>query len=503
MRKNKFLFPLLGMILALTLSGCGFLAGLLESEVPYPSESESIPENAKYYRSDRSKDTYYTVGKKNLYGQHYPNSLGKQNILVIPVTVKGYEKNATETNRTKIQKAFFGSEAETGWHSVKTYFNKSSFGQLNIEGEVTPWFELGLTTSQITKLEYSDYGDGGTYEVLNRAVTWAKGQGYKMKDYDLDSNGYIDCVWLVYSAPNYQNNVMLNSTFWAFTFSDYTNVNNANVNNPVPNMYAWASFDFMQEGTSVGINIDAHTYIHEHGHVMGLDDYYDYDELHMPLGGIDMQDINIGDHNAYSKIALGWSRPYVVQDECTITIKPAESSGHCILVRNPTSPYLGNGFSEYLLLELITPTGIWKQDSTYSYPSNGIKAYTKPGVRLMHVDARLVNKNNVFVTGTSSGGLVTHGYSNTPSSSYSLGTSNLRADLLALIPKNKSTYHQTTFGKNGIASNNSLFVTGDTFTVDSYSMFFKDKKLHDGTTIPYTITFENVTSTEAKITFSL
>ena len=56
---------------------------------------------------------------------------------------------------------------------------------------------------------------------------------------------------------------------------------------------------------------------------------------------------------------------------------------------------------------------------------------------------------------------------------------------------------------NKIASNNSLFVTGDTFTVDSYSMFFKDKKLHDGTTIPYTITFENVTSTEAKITFSL
>ena len=74
MRKNKFLFPLLGMILTLTLSGCGFLAGLLESEVPYPSESESIPENAKYYRSDRSKDTYYTVGKKNLYVQHYPNS---------------------------------------------------------------------------------------------------------------------------------------------------------------------------------------------------------------------------------------------------------------------------------------------------------------------------------------------------------------------------------------------------------------------------------------------
>lgn len=507
MRKKNLLFGLLTLVMALSLSGCGFFASLMAGEsdtfVPFPSEDEEIPEGSNYYRADRSNFLYEDLGDHSLYGQFFPNSLGEQKVLVIPVTVRGYEMNATELNRSRINLAFFGDSNDTGWESVKSYFYKSSFGQLNITGEVTEWFDCGMTASQITYASLEDYDDGGTYEVLNRAVDWAKTKGYDMKDYDLDKDGYIDAVWLVYSCPNYSNNNKLSDTFWAFSYVDYTNINNANVASPVPNMYAWASYDFMNEGKSVGISIDAHTYIHEHGHIMGLDDYYDYDELHMPLGGFDMQDLNVGDHNAFSKILLGWSRPYVVTGECTITIKPAANTGHCILVRDPASPYNNNGFGEYLLLELITPTGLWKQDSTYAYPTNGVKTYTAPGVRMMHCDGRLVDRNGNFASFMKSDTLYTHAYSNTPSYSRSLGTSVLRDDLLSIIPQNNSLKHQTTFGAEGLASNDSLFTTGDSFTVNKYINFFSKKKMHDGTSIPYTITFDYVNSSEAKITFSL
>ena len=114
MRKKNLLFILTSLVMSLAISGCGFFAGLDfddEPFVPYPSEDESIPEDANYYRAERSKDLYYDLGKQNLYGQFYPNSLGTQKILVIPVNIKGYEKNKTENVRTKIEKAFFGESA--------------------------------------------------------------------------------------------------------------------------------------------------------------------------------------------------------------------------------------------------------------------------------------------------------------------------------------------------------------------------------------------------------
>jgi len=59
-------------------------------------------------------------------------------------------------------------------------------------------------------------------------------------------------------------------------------------------------------------NIDAHMLVHETGHMLGLEDYYSYSGLENPCGGVDMMDLNVGDHDAYSKMVLGWVNPYVV-----------------------------------------------------------------------------------------------------------------------------------------------------------------------------------------------
>lgn len=506
MKKYKNLLIPVMLLLTFSLSSCNFFDIFnkdINDDYSYPEEeSEVIPPDAGYYRADYSEYTYHDIGQKSLYGSRFQNSLGEQKTLVVPVIIAGYERNATEENRKKIEKAFFGKPSETGWESVSSYYEKSSYGHLKITGTVTDWFNTGLTVAEMHQYQYGNLSDGGTIKLTNLARNFAIKQGLDMRDYDLNNDGFIDSMCLIYSAPNKTNGKYSAShadTMWAFTYWDYSSIEKPDKNNPVPNTYLWASYDFMFDGKSVGIDIDAHTYIHEFGHVLGLDDYYDYDGLHAPLGCVDMQDYNVGDHNAFSKYAFGWIRPYVVTDSCEITIKPSSIHPHAILLKNPNVTWNNSAFDEYILIELITPELLWKQDSSHKYPSILTYAYTTPGVRILHVDARLMNSREKIVSEMSGNELFTTAYSNTPSRSYSRGTSSLREDLLALIPQNHDRDFQTKPLK--IATNDVLFKTGDTFSVSNYCEFFNSSTLHNGSKIPFNVTFKSVSKDSATIQF--
>lgn len=520
--KNIFISSLI-LLSTLLLTSCevifrldfGFGFDSIDEDYSYPNLDTSLDINTSFDTSENLENigeferldypngnTYHDFGQNSAQNTFYAPSVGRSNILVIPVVIEGYENNATESTRQRISKAFFGTSDNTGWESVQSYFYKSSYGRLTISGTVTEWFDIGLTPLEVYQHALDDnyYGDGGTFYVLNKAVEWAKQQGYDMRDYDLNRDGFIDAVWLIYSCPN---SVSIrgvsddDNPFWAFTFWDYNNTRGPNLNNPTTNTYAWASYNFMNQG-SRGIDIDAHTYIHEHGHVIGLDDYYDYDQEHSPLGRYDMQDYNVGDHNAFSKYAFGWVRPYLVTGEATITIKPMETSGQCIIVADPNaSRRVSQPFDEYLILELITPTGLWEHDAKYDYNGAG-RTYTQPGVRILHVDASLRNsRNQVIDTGVFTSCF--QAYSNTPSYSLSTGSANIYHDLLALVSADNDSSLQTSYYAKG--TNNSLFHTGDTFNINDYTSFFDDGKMNDGSTIPFEITFENVSDSSATISF--
>jgi M6 family metalloprotease-like protein len=374
---------------------------------------------------------------------------------------------------------------------------------MHLNFEIADVYNSGMTAKTMSSIEV----DEQNYFYFTQLVVEDVIDDYKSKNgnsstkqFDSDSDGFIDAVWMIYSCPNYSNNKTLSDEYWAYVYWNNWN-ETASYSSPVAGAYGWASYDFMYEmGTS---KIDAHTYIHETGHLFGLDDYYNYDEGRTSLGGVDMMDYNVIDHNSWSKMALGWTKPYIVTGNAEITISAAVDSGDCILIPDVTSGWNGTSFDEFILLELYSPTGLNAKDATTSY--NSAKVYTEPGIRLYHVDSRLCRYTYSssygwqFSTYIEPSGFITGSYyyyctaaSNTPSYS-----ENEDYELIHMIQAGGTD----TFSYGGAANNSDLFKTGQTFSMSTYgSKFFANgTKFNNGNDFGYTITFVSVSSTSATI----
>ena len=232
-----------------------------ENKVYTPSEVTMTMDMAAF-----EKDAYYNT-------QVMP-STGDVNVLVVPVLVPDYEEIDIDNNgtddkekvKTDLETLFFGDPAEDErlkFGSVASFYEESSYGKLHLTGTVTDWFnveeELGYTAAtQVT----SDV----TTEIMLKAVeNYRSTQNDDLKSFDSDSDGFIDAVWLVYSAPDYTNGGpnLDDMNFWAYT-SWANQDSDGDVDSPVANVYGWASYDFMYEGYQT-TSLDSHTFIHETG----------------------------------------------------------------------------------------------------------------------------------------------------------------------------------------------------------------------------------------------
>lgn len=352
------------------------------SELP-PSSDVPIEERNNYYLVDPS-DNYPNRALDEVMDMTALNSLGDQKLLVVPITFTDTLDLATPAVHDSIRRTMFGESNETGWESVASFYAKSSYNKLNLSGEVIPYFHSQYSTEEFLALpsDINDQqiGEGFYWDQTHYLIEdiYNTLDAATLKEYDLDEDGHVDALWMVYIAP------INRGTFWAYKF--YWN-REPNLDKPTPNVYAWASFQFMNGAYGYSSEkVDAHTFIHESGHIFGLTDYYDYDGERAPAGRVDMMDNNIIDHNAYSKYLLNWTSPYHVTGHADITLRPMEESGDFILIKDNWN---GHAYDEYILLEYYTPTGLNERDSIYG-PYADIGGMTVPGVRIWHVDSRLV-----------------------------------------------------------------------------------------------------------------
>jgi len=279
------------------------------------------------------------------------------------------------------------------WESISSYYSKSSYGKLDFSVTVGDIYRPinPDTNEQYKASDMKNKPYTVVLDFLRDAVSAYKAAtGSTCQEFDSDSNGFIDSVYLIYSTPSYAVVSSLNhGIFWAWTFWDYKE--SPVIDNPIANAFFWASQNFMdEEGKNV---IDAHTFIHETGHLLGANDYYNYDSSNQaPMGKIDMMDYNIGDHSMWTKMSFGWVDPIVVTGDARITIKSSQAQDDVILL--VPDNWNGTPFDEMLTLKLSTPRGLNELDSKPKYTESRPLVYTKPGLKLLHVDSRIMETNN-------------------------------------------------------------------------------------------------------------
>ncbi len=324
------------------------------------------------------------------------NSTGNQKVLVVPVHFQNATKWSTSM-LSDLELVFFGDSKYTAWESVSSYFNKSSYGNLNLTGEVFDTvLEVDMTSAKYETNYLNWYNNGGStsYDpgeyIGNLFYNSLDSNGMKkLQEYDQDKDGYIDAIIFCYSNAYIKSN---NTAYWAWC--SYTD-NKPNLQGPTVNNYMWLSYTFIHDGYGSN-SIDGHTFIHEMGHILGLDDYYCYDSYDDYYGGnypwncageLDMQSYNVGDHNIYSKFSLGWLEPKWIKESGEVKLRPSNQYGDAILLKDSWN---GTIFDEYILIEFYTPDGLNEKDATSSYMGYD-KMYSQSGLRIYHVDARLAN----------------------------------------------------------------------------------------------------------------
>ena len=457
-------------------------------------------------------------------------SIGTQPILVIPVTFTN--KTFTEAELEDIKTLTGGTREDTKyWESLKSYYEKTSYGKLHLEFTYSDPVSMGMD-SRTFKNKYAktendvNSGKAAAIALKEGVKAYKKKNGdSSTKKFDTDGDGYIDSVIMIYAeneTPSFDKN---GDVFWAYRYWDIYDESNrllgyapeGNASSPIGNSYFWASLSFFYEGTGTRnshTGVDSHTLVHEFGHMLGADDYYnsDTDATSEATGGKIMMAYNISDHDAFNKLQYNWVEPAYAFGSCEISIRPFESSGDCILLADKNG-WNGTAFDEYVLIEYYTPTGLNELDAKTPYGSNQIQGESEAGVRIWHVDNRLAkvsvetNEASQYYSDEEikSGSfdedyypLVASGNGEEKDLEVSQGKG---FDSLTLISSKGSK-----FTTESLSSNRDLFHEGETFSLlDSASSskfakyFANSYHLNNGNEFPYKIEVSSLSTEGASI----
>lgn len=483
-------------------------------------------------------------------------SLGDANLLVIPVHLPGGNEYKTDKVKSDIEKVFFGDKDDSslGFKSVKQYYSEASYGKFNLSGTVTDWFDATTLVSDVKDITSGTYGTI-VNKILRGAVDWAgSSQGINLKDFDNNEDGNIDGVYLVYdhldwttenyiqheSNPQFDSST-LNQAFWNFTYWDF--YSESKNDKPSTSGFSWSSFDMMYTSYCERnkndtpdlsdlskIKLDSHTFIHEFGHLLGLEDYYSSsDSSYHPAGESTMMDQNIGDLDSYSKMLLGWVTPYVVYGTSEITItNVSKNSGNSVIVipsnyaeisqsvedaikgnRIDKFRYTFNPFSEYLMIDLYTPDGNNEQDTYGPYVFDRSAMANKVGVRIYHIDSRIFKCKVVDYMGGQKlayvDGYVWDGQMLADDEAILMPISNNMSESKNFqLPQSFDYFDQirllessgiNTFDKNGMMTNQTLYYSeSKPFDIMSYGyQFFNGRYTYDdGNELPFKVKVLNV-----------
>ncbi len=382
-------------------------------------------------------------------------------VLVIPVEFSDATASSKGYTVEKIEKAFKGEVGETDYYSVHDYYYISSAGKLDLDITVyNAWFRPSKTSSYYLNATYDYNGEEvaiGDQLIIDEFLASVAGS-MDLSVFDSDKNNIIDAIVLINTLDvNDQSDFNWAYRYWNIYTDDegyYYEYDGVSAND-----YLWASYQFMHEGYDEEGNLayenasllNTYTYIHEFGHVLGADDYYDYAGVNDPMGGCDMMDGLLGDHSAFTKFNYGWittSRLITCEQSVTLELEAFVNSGDTVIIANDWDEELGL-YQEYYIVAYYTNEGLNGGDAGF---------FSRDGIVVYHVNASLYKE-------VSDGEAYYDIYNTNTDVSDSYGTAD---NLIEFVKSPEDTF---TYVVGDSLSNNTINDLGNkiayTFTVDS------------------------------------
>ena len=397
-------------------------------------------------------------------------TVGSPGVLVIPVDFRDITAASRGYSIDAIKNAFLEG-GKTDYYSVYDYYYTSSYGKLDLDITVLgEWFRPKYTSTYYAAQTMDYDGDDvmiGDQLILNEALAYLEDK-MDLSVFDSDSNNIIDAVVLVTTLDIDSET----DFYWAYRYWNiYTDEDGYyyEYDGVSANDYLWAPYQFLYETYDENDDVsytnkdgmNTYTFIHEFGHVLGADDYYDTAYVGSPMDGCDMMDGMMGDHNAFTKFNYGWlteSRLVVTDTSVTLTLNDFSKNGDTIIIANNWDPTLG-AYQEYYVVVYYTNTGLNAEPGGY---------FTRDGIVVYHVNAALYSEEY-------EGEIYYDIYNNNTDPSSDYGTEN---NLIELVKSNLGNY---------------TFVSGDrlpSLTDDQ------------GKSLLYTFTVDSITDGVATLTFT-
>ena len=373
-------------------TGSGSQGGTTDSNIitnegaGLPTDSGSGIYNVDFTDAKNVKD----VTDQAYYAGGCP-TVGSPGVLVIPVEFSDVTAASKGYSVDKIVNAF-AKNGTTDYYSVYDYYYISSYGQLELDITVLDnWFRPSRTSSYYESQTMDYYGNKieiGDQMIIDEALKYLEPL-MDLSQFDSDNNGTIDSIVLVTTLDiDYEV-----TFYWAYRYWNmYTDSNDEyyEYDGVYANDYLWAPYKFLHEtyddeGNAIYTDttvMNTYTFIHEFGHILGADDYYDTAYVGSPMGGCDMMDAMTGDHNAYTKFNYGWlttARLVVTSGSVTLTLKDFSKNGDTVIIANNWNPELG-AYQEYYIVVYYTGSGL--NGDGYGY-------FARDGIIVYHVNASL------------------------------------------------------------------------------------------------------------------